>query len=86
LLFRLVQTYLQGLHKEERLELTKQLNLYDAFKLYKPPIDISPQGILKSIKDIERSVDATQALLEAIFRATGSTLEAPLQRPPGGAN
>ena len=83
-LFRLVQTYLQGLHKEEQLERTKQLNLYEAFKLYKPPIDISLQGLLKIIKDIERSVDATQALLEAIFRATGSTLEAPLQRPLEG--
>jgi hypothetical protein len=85
LLFNLVQTYLEGLHREERLERTKQLNLYDGFKLYKP--DISPQGILNTKRDIERCIDGldgTQALLKAIFRATGSTVEAPLQRPPEG--
>jgi hypothetical protein len=84
-LFMLVHTYLQGLHNEERLELRKQLNLYDAFKFDKLLIDnFSPQALIISIKVIERSIDATQALLKAIFCATGSTLEAPLQRPPEG--
>lgn len=85
LLLRLVETYLEELPKEERLEHTKQLNLHEVLKeICKPLIEISPQGLLSSIKDRECDIYSIHALLEAIVRATNIPLETPLQLPLEG--